>query len=485
VKLTFLGHQGWLIQAGDYRLLIDPILAPWFRNSAHSRVWVHPPRRIDLAALGRVDGVYFSHEHEDHFHIASIDALPRTTRMFLSGNMSGAAEDVLVDMGFGIERLYAGDQLTLGTELELSLFAPPAAPSERCVLQPFVRGASLQDSFFNLVDCGASPDFLEFARKQKLERLGLVCVANNQQAVASSTRPNALRPGPATLGDLLEPSAALSAHLGLRALPPARFLAIVGGGFYEETSPYGLYLNPSQKKLGEVIAAYVRAECRVFGPDPGEQVDLTEAAPGQPLPRADFVVDSSEANAAIARALAVTPPSDPGRYDPVTRTRSLGAEQRQRLDEALQSLAVRIASHAMHKEMTQQAYAKDERGNRIGYGQGRLLLRLLHEPDALVYEYVPSRARFTSLPREPQRPVDVYPFGFECWASDLLALCCGELSVYELIKHRFRSWEPTQTYLGRFNVPGLLDDLFAPDVVPDLTYRLYSQALERCRSGDG
>jgi hypothetical protein len=30
-----------------------------------------------------------------------------------------------------------------------------------------------------------------------------------------------------------------------------------------------------------------------------------------------------------------------------------------------------------------------------------------------------------------------------------------------------------------------LDDLFAPDVVPGLTYRMYSQALERCRSGDG
>lgn len=482
MKLTFLGHQGWLIQAGDYRLMIDPIVAPWFRNSAHSRVWVNPPRRIDVVALGRVDAVYFSHEHEDHFHIASIDALPRATKVFLSGNMSGAAEDILGVMGFEVERLYAGDQLSLHPDLELSLFAPPAAPSERTVLQPFVRGTSLEDSFFNLVDCGTSPDFLDFTRKQKARQLGLVCVANNQQAIASSSRPNALRQLPPTLGDLLEPSAALSAHMGLRAMPPARFLAIVGGGFYEETSPYGLYLNPSQKRLGEVIDRYVRSECRVLGPEPGEQIDLSENGSNELLPRADFVVDSAEASAAIARAVAQVPPTDPTRYDPVTRTRSLSAEQRQRLDESLQSLATRIAAHALHKEMTQQAYSKDDSGNRIAYGPGRLLLHLLHEPDALVYEYVPSRAHFAPLPRPPQRPVDVYPFGFECWASDLLALCCGELSVYELIKHRFRSWEPTHTVLGRFNVPGLLDDLFAPDVVPELAFRLYSQALDRCRS---
>lgn len=482
--MTFLGHQGWLVEGGGHRLLVDPIVAPWFRNSAHSRVWVNPPRRIDLDALGAVHAVYFSHEHEDHFHIASIDLLPRAAKIYLSSNMSGAAEDILVHMGFSPERLYPGDRLQLGPELELSVFAPPAAPSERSVLQPFVRGRSFEDSFFNLVDCGLSPDFLEFTRKQKAPRLGLVCVANNQQAVAARRRPTALRDVPPTLGELLEPSRALSAHMGLGALPPVRFVAVVGGGFYEETSPFGLYLNPSQKRLGEILASWVHPECRVFGPDPGEQLEPSGAL-DQDRSRAAFVVDSPEATRAIERARAMSAPADPSRYAPVTSALSLSAEEAQSFESLLQQLAARIAAHAIHKEMTQQAYFKDEQGNHIAFGQGRLLLRLLHEPVPWAFEYVPSRARFVRLEREPQRAVELYPFGFECWAADLRALLCGELSVYELIKHRFRSWEPMQTYLGRYNVPGLLDDLFAPDVVPDLTYRLYEQALQRARSGDG
>lgn len=66
-----LGHAGWLVEAGDLRLLFDPLLD----DEHHGGVFeVAPPRVVHAAAL-RPDFLFVSHRHPDHFDVPSLRAL--------------------------------------------------------------------------------------------------------------------------------------------------------------------------------------------------------------------------------------------------------------------------------------------------------------------------------------------------------------------------------------------------------------------------
>ena len=64
MRLTFLGHAGWLAQTRHGSVLCDP----WF-TPAYFGAWFPFPRNdgLDPRALGEVDFLYVSHLHRDHF----------------------------------------------------------------------------------------------------------------------------------------------------------------------------------------------------------------------------------------------------------------------------------------------------------------------------------------------------------------------------------------------------------------------------------
>jgi L-ascorbate metabolism protein UlaG (beta-lactamase superfamily) len=70
LRLTYLGHATVLIELDGVRILTDPVLG---RRVGPLRR--HGPTP-DPAALGAVDGVLISHGHPDHFHAASLRAIP-------------------------------------------------------------------------------------------------------------------------------------------------------------------------------------------------------------------------------------------------------------------------------------------------------------------------------------------------------------------------------------------------------------------------
>lgn len=73
VRWTSLGHAAWLVEAGELRLLFDPVL----EETHHGGVFgVVPPRTIDVERLAP-DFVLISHRHTDHFDLPSLRALAR------------------------------------------------------------------------------------------------------------------------------------------------------------------------------------------------------------------------------------------------------------------------------------------------------------------------------------------------------------------------------------------------------------------------
>jgi hypothetical protein len=70
---THLGHAGWLAEAGETRLLFDPLLGETHYGGVFETV---PRRRLRPEAL-RPDFVLISHGHPDHFDVESLVELAR------------------------------------------------------------------------------------------------------------------------------------------------------------------------------------------------------------------------------------------------------------------------------------------------------------------------------------------------------------------------------------------------------------------------
>ena len=75
VRLSFVGHASWLIQASGLNILVDPVWS--MRASPVS--WAGPKRHNDpgiaFDALPDVDVVLVSHGHYDHLDVATLSKL--------------------------------------------------------------------------------------------------------------------------------------------------------------------------------------------------------------------------------------------------------------------------------------------------------------------------------------------------------------------------------------------------------------------------
>jgi hypothetical protein len=78
LRVARIGHAGLVVSTQGVRCLMDPILV-----HPHSCIELCPPVRIRREALaGEVDAVVLSHEHPDHFSIASLDWLDRSCHVY-------------------------------------------------------------------------------------------------------------------------------------------------------------------------------------------------------------------------------------------------------------------------------------------------------------------------------------------------------------------------------------------------------------------
>lgn len=80
MRITFLGHAGFLVETQSAIVVADPWLSP---SGAFDAAWFQFPRNHHLAALvqekladgGKARYIYLSHEHKDHFDKAFLDSI--------------------------------------------------------------------------------------------------------------------------------------------------------------------------------------------------------------------------------------------------------------------------------------------------------------------------------------------------------------------------------------------------------------------------
>jgi L-ascorbate metabolism protein UlaG (beta-lactamase superfamily) len=105
MEIVYINHACLKITENGSTILTDP----WIINLPvkATSVWKMPPIEMNTDEIIKgVDYVYISHSHEDHFHIPSLNLIPRDTKIIVPGfpnhdfNREKLIENVLKLMGF-------------------------------------------------------------------------------------------------------------------------------------------------------------------------------------------------------------------------------------------------------------------------------------------------------------------------------------------------------------------------------------------------
>lgn len=98
LRLTYLGHAGFIVETGDIRILMDPWFYPAFLQS-----WFPLPDNrplLDQVLGGGFDYLYISHMHEDHFDRRLLEQLDRDVTVLVPKYRSKSLERALRALGF-------------------------------------------------------------------------------------------------------------------------------------------------------------------------------------------------------------------------------------------------------------------------------------------------------------------------------------------------------------------------------------------------
>ena len=110
MKITLVGHASILIEAEGVAILSDP----WWRGPCFgAQWWNYPAPHIEALAGKRIDYIYISHGHHDHFHPGTLSTLNRDSKVLVSRSTQLAA--FVKEMGFEVVELDDDEELNLGT----------------------------------------------------------------------------------------------------------------------------------------------------------------------------------------------------------------------------------------------------------------------------------------------------------------------------------------------------------------------------------
>lgn len=98
MQLKTLGHAAaHLLLDSGATLLLDP----WLEDPAYFHTWWHfPPLALRIPDLGRIDGVYLSHDHPDHCDPKTLARLDRRTEILIPAFASDSLDRILSELGF-------------------------------------------------------------------------------------------------------------------------------------------------------------------------------------------------------------------------------------------------------------------------------------------------------------------------------------------------------------------------------------------------
>lgn len=155
MKIHLVSHASVIVETGDVCLWSDP----WLYGKAFNDSWIlSPPAAWDETWLDKIDCLWVSHEHPDHFHTPTLKLLPerfknRVTVLFQKNN-SDKMPRAFAELGFHHLKLLAHrDTVALTAQTSVYCYHESQINSCLAVLSAGRSALNLNDAEIGGPDC--------------------------------------------------------------------------------------------------------------------------------------------------------------------------------------------------------------------------------------------------------------------------------------------------------------------------------------------
>jgi|APLak6261674355_1056100.scaffolds.fasta_scaffold00157_8 hypothetical protein len=478
MDLTFLGHQGWMISSDGTNILLDPVLESNFGHSEGTDFRVYPARSIDIDSMPRIDGIFLSHEHLDHFHLPSLSKLLSRPPFFVGPTMPQCVIDAISRLGFSVQRRLYFEVIKVG-RLQVTFYPGDVQTVfwEKRVTAFYIKDR--ERSVFVAVDAEIGSEFRFDLAEGRLAVPDAVIVSNNSQIVPSKgfgSRSNLLpihQPLERGFGGVRLLNEILVRHL--EGLPPIKNVVICGNGFVNYRKPYGPFLFSDNKSLAN-LANELSIDQTAFGPYSGEVISLVKE--GVRTSHANWIVlDIAENRRLLEQQDAFCSAPFQHTLTPTLGTFSSSSEYNAACSVVLEELKV-LARAIMVSPVGQIAASLRE--HLAGpLGGERIVFSFLTGQDqfpALFYGLDINTASFCRIEKLDEKALEIYPFGLMVYLKDFAGMLNGKLQIWDLAADSCRHWFVSDPYT---NLISFLFSYYGEQVRPDLASKLYGKALKR------
>jgi hypothetical protein len=468
--VTYLGHQGWLIESAATRVLVDPLLGDGLGNMAEDALAVYPPRRIDLDGFPPVDAVIATHEHADHLSIPTLLRLDRRIPVLLPVRASTAARGLLEYLGFDVVLLRSRDRVSIG-DLEIHPFHAAELTRDEWDVTPIVVANRAGDgSFATSIDAPESAAFARFAI-ERAHRPAVWATSHNTMDLFS-VREGAAQARHDETSERLVRTMIRTVERNFERGPRPEVLAVLASGFsfIGELAWINAHAFPG---LPERIAPAVAASLpgmHVRAPLPGDHLSFSKGRLASethgrpffgPLDRSDWPPHDAEPHVGAIPD-----------YGPACGRSEFSRDD---FTELLQELGA-FARHLYGGPLFRALYTAGDDG--VTHWQAAVGFALRTPSETLTLAYRPEACSFEPLPS-----ADIHralAAGLTCWASDLLAMLRVEIFSGYVLTGRYRTWNAVPQAL-RCDLDDELRAYTHPLRHPARTLELYRRAVTALR----
>ena len=130
MKIKYLSSASVLIQDEDSSILTDP----WFVDGEFYGSWHnYPPCTINFDELEKIDGIYISHIHPDHFSVKTLKKMKKNIPIFIHKFHADFLKRGIERLGFNVIEVEHDTRITIKNNLHIRILAADNCDPSLCL----------------------------------------------------------------------------------------------------------------------------------------------------------------------------------------------------------------------------------------------------------------------------------------------------------------------------------------------------------------
>ena len=130
MKIKYLSSASVLIQDEDTSLLTDP----WFVDGEFYGSWCnYPPCTVKFDELEKIDGIYISHIHPDHFSVKTLKKMNKNIPIFIHKFHADFLKKAIEQLGFSVVEVDHDKRVNIKNNLNIRILAADNCDPSLCL----------------------------------------------------------------------------------------------------------------------------------------------------------------------------------------------------------------------------------------------------------------------------------------------------------------------------------------------------------------